>query len=187
MVTRPPRAFMFIGHADVKLGGKPTLAFTDQRRALVAVKPATLANVMGQFSVSRGGPLELVFLNGCCSEDVCTEVSRRFGVATAGWRTLTADVAAKVWSIGLVERLVRDAGPLSRSNVLAAFEHGRRSVEVVANRSGRSQWAIADPAEGKKMVHVMWPGFARQLFAEHFFSSNAAHFTATASGAHAPA
>ena len=38
MVTRPPRAFMFIGHADVKLGGKPTLAFTDQRRALVAVE-----------------------------------------------------------------------------------------------------------------------------------------------------
>ena len=58
--TRPPRAFMFIGHANVQLEGQRTLAFTDRRRELVAVRPETLASMLGQFSPARGGPLELV-------------------------------------------------------------------------------------------------------------------------------
>ena len=45
----------------------------------------------------------------------------------------------------------------------------------------------ADPAEGKKMVHVMWPGFARQLFAEHFLQSTFSRIGAEIGVGHRPA
>ena len=162
MMLCRPRVVVFVGHANVKSvnGQRTTLGLVDSTGQLLDMRHETMVEVL-----ASSDRLELLVLNGCCSEDVCTEVSRRFGVATAGWRTLTADVAAKVWSIGLVERLVRDAGPLSRSNVLAAFEHGRRSVEVVANRSGRSQWAIADSAEGKQLPGGAWAAGVPMLLA----------------------
>ena len=79
---------MFIGHANIELEGQRTLAFTDRRRELVAVRPATLANMLGQFSPARGGPLELVFLNGCESEALGKAV-RRAGIPNVVcWRTL---------------------------------------------------------------------------------------------------
>ena len=96
--TRPPRAFMFIGHANIELEGQRTLAFTDGRRELVAVKPETLASMLGQFSPARGGPLELVFLNGCESEALGQAV-RRAGIPhVVCWRTLVENGAARPFS-----------------------------------------------------------------------------------------
>ena len=96
--TRPPRAFMFIGHANVQLEGQRTLAFTDRRRELVAVRPETLASMLGQFSPARGGPLELVFLNGCESEALGQAV-RRAGIPyVVCWRTLVENGAARPFS-----------------------------------------------------------------------------------------
>lgn len=96
--TRPPRAFMFIGHANIELEGQRTLAFTDRRRELVAVRPETLASMLGQFSPARGGPLELVFLNGCESEALGQAV-RRAGIPhVVCWRTLVENGAARPFS-----------------------------------------------------------------------------------------
>ena len=65
LLARPPRAFLFLGHANAALNGKPTLAFTNRDGDLVTVKPDVLARMLGAFSPAQGGPLELVFLNGC--------------------------------------------------------------------------------------------------------------------------
>ena len=98
LCTRPPRAFMFIGHANIELEGQRTLAFTDRRRELVAVRPATLASMLGQFSPARGGPLELVFLNGCESEALGKAV-RKAGIPNVVcWRTLVENGAARPFS-----------------------------------------------------------------------------------------
>jgi len=143
-MKRRPRVAIFIGHADARtVDKKLTLGLTDDAGRLLLMQRKTIVDVLSCAS----DRLELLIVNGCCSEDFCEEASRRFRVPTMGWRTRTADVAAKLWSIGTVERLVRDSSPLSRSDVHAAFEHGTRAVKVVVKRSrtGR-QWAIpADP------------------------------------------
>lgn len=89
LLSRPPKAFMFIGHANAEVDGEHTLAFcSGRRRELVAVQPETLARLLGEFSPARGGPLRLVFLNGCQSEDLGRAVLAAGVPHVVCWSTL---------------------------------------------------------------------------------------------------
>ena len=120
IMTRRPRVVVFIGHGDVHSStSERTLGLTDESGNLVRMQPDTIVDVLGGAS----DRLELLVLNGCKTESLCQAVSRKYRIPSCGWRTRTADLAAKVWSIALVESLVvRGSRPLSRSDVCAAYE-----------------------------------------------------------------
>ena len=69
------------GHADAGLGAQKTLGFTSEDTGEIAtVRPAELAEMLGAHSPRSGGRLELVFLNGCCSEELGRAVRARVGL-----------------------------------------------------------------------------------------------------------
>ena len=126
LLARPPRAFLFLGHANLAFDERPTLAFTNPAREMVAVKPEVLARMLGAFSVARGGPLELVVLNGCESEELGKAV-RAAGVPyVVCWRTLVETRAAAVFSTAFFDAAVKN-----KFDYAAAFEQARLAVEAV--------------------------------------------------------
>ena len=83
------RRFLFIGHADAKVTGGPrTLGFASADGSSLTIAPNDqLAGMFGASAKSKGGQLELVFLNGCCSQPL-GELIRQQGVEyVVCWRT----------------------------------------------------------------------------------------------------
>ena len=126
LLARPPRAFLFLGHANVAFDGRPTLAFTNPEQEMVAVKPEVLARMLGAFSVARGGPLEVVFLNGCESEDLGKAVHAAGVPHVVCWRTLVETRAAAVFSTAFFDAAVKH-----NCDYAAAFEQAKLAVEAV--------------------------------------------------------
>ena len=74
-----PLRFLFAGHADDRLGGERTLAFTDDEDNLSKVRPDALARMFHSVRRDRRNVLELVFLNGCNSEGLGRAVQEEAG------------------------------------------------------------------------------------------------------------
>jgi CHAT domain-containing protein len=128
LLARPPRFFLFLGHTNVSLDGNtPTLAFTDRRRNLVAVKPASLSALLGSFSPAHGGPLSLVFLNGCESESLGRAVFAAGVPTVICWKTCVENGAAAVFSQAFFS-----AHMTHGCTTAAAFEQARQSVRTDA-------------------------------------------------------
>jgi tetratricopeptide (TPR) repeat protein len=147
ILDRQPRVIVFAGHADASHpSSKRTLGLTDASGKVIIMEPDTIAQIFSQPSER----LELVSLNGCCSSELCEFVTRRYSLPTCGWSSRTADSAAKVHSLGLVDALVQRmkarpaAGRLTSGDLHAAFQHAERSVLAVAS-GGTSKWALVDP------------------------------------------
>ncbi len=72
--SKPSRRLHFCGHADVEWGSggakRFTLGFTTSASRIAPVEPRLIAQYLGRHAVSRGGALELVFINGCRSLDL---------------------------------------------------------------------------------------------------------------------
>ena len=145
-----PRVIVFAGHADAPHpSSKRTLGLTDASGKLIIMEPDTIARIFAEPSKR----LELISLNGCRSSELCEAITRRFSLPTCGWSSRTADEAAKVHSLGLVDALVQSmkakpaAGRLENDDLHAAFQHAERSVLAVFS-GGTSKWALVDPDDG---------------------------------------
>ena len=101
-----PLRFLFAGHADSRLNGERTLAFTDDAGGLSMVQPEALAS-MSSVRMGRPNVLELVFLNGCSSEELGRAVHDKAGVPWVCWRTACNDEAARFFSIKFFQALNR--------------------------------------------------------------------------------
>ena len=98
----PTRRFLFSGHANLEWprGGRKTLAFTGLDGKIHKVNANTLE---GLFGVSSAGgsqgealdQLELVFLNGCQSEELGKAVCKAGVRTVVCWRTKVVDEAAR--------------------------------------------------------------------------------------------
>ena len=149
ILHRQPRVIVFAGHADASHpSSKRTLGLTDASGKLIIMEPDTIARIFSQPSER----LELVSLNGCCSSELCEAITRRYSLPTCGWSSITADAAAKVHSLGLVDALVlrmKDkpvAGRLTSDDLHTAFQNAERSVlAAVASSGGTREWALVDP------------------------------------------
>lgn len=118
----PTRRFLFIGHADAPMSGAKndalralslarhlnedrTLGFVTQDGSLAAARPSDLATLLGRHGADRGGPLELVVLNGCRSLDLARAVQAAGVPFVVCWRTKAHDAAARLFSKAFFEAL----------------------------------------------------------------------------------
>ena len=125
----PPRAFLFIGHADADFaGGVRTLYFVDGARRAMPVDPRVLARMLGRYSPSRGGPLELVFINGCNSSSLGEAVLAEGMPNVVCWETVCDNGAAKCFSKAFF-RALQD------SSCADAFEQAKDAVEMPTVRA----------------------------------------------------
>ena len=93
------RRFLFIGHADAESGGEKTLGFTKPGGQLETIHPPQkLADMLGSHATAHGGALELVFLNGCCSEQLGRAIHQAGVPHVVCWRTKCRDDAARLFS-----------------------------------------------------------------------------------------
>ena len=102
-----------------------TLAFVQPGGGLVVppIAPDAIANLLSEFSVSNGGLLDLVILNGCDSYELGKKV-RQSGISTVVcWGTKTLDAAGRLFATTFFRELV-SAGALdtSTSRALDAFK-----------------------------------------------------------------
>ena len=101
LLENPPRRFLFIGHADARAPGGPrTLGFTSEDGSAITIAPNDeLARMFGASAKANGGQLELVFLNGCCSEPLGRLLHQRGVPVVVCWRTRAEDCAARIFSV----------------------------------------------------------------------------------------
>eukprot|EP00966_Prymnesium_polylepis_P001534 35212-Prymnesium_polylepis.1 len=136
--ARPPRAFLFMGHADVQIcgAGDKTLLVVDERGKAKPVVPHVFARMLGRHSPAQGGPLELVFLNGCKSIGLGGKL-REHGVPhVVCWETICENSAAMAFSEAFF-------GALRPSSSCAdAFEHAKDAVELLTCRSPSGTGAV---------------------------------------------
>lgn len=85
--------------------GSRTLGFVTQSGHLSAVVASDLAGLLGRHGADRGGPLELVFLNGCNSESLAVAVCDAGVPFVVCWRTKAHDAAARIFSMAFFEAL----------------------------------------------------------------------------------
>lgn len=133
LLSRPPRCFMFVGHANAEVDGAKTLAFcTGKDRELCAVTPETLAKLLGEFSPARGGPLRLVFLNGCQSEALGRAVLDAGVPHVVCWSTIVETKAAAAFSEGFFRAMEEGC------DVAGAFEQAKLAVTLIPKHGGAS-------------------------------------------------
>ena len=103
LLERPTRRWLFAGHADASSPGgdtslPKTLGFTLPDGGLEVVPPEDLAAILRLATPSHGGCLELVVLNGCCSEPL-GRAAHNAGVPTVVcWETRVWDPAARIFT-----------------------------------------------------------------------------------------
>ena len=166
-LRKPTRRFLFAGHADAsaKDGSyTKTLGFTQpggalQGGALDELSPATdIAKVVCKRSTSDGGMLELVFINGCCSEGLGRQLWQQgHGVGTVVcWKTASSDAAAHIFCVRF---FVSVAGGADYKTV---FAHAVMQVVEVKNKHGKIRFQLDVPPDevlkGKVVVKPEYSG-----------------------------
>ena len=102
------RRFLFIGHGDAETPDKrTTLVFTDAEGRLTTVEPDILKELLGSVSEGKGGPLQLVFLNGCCTSNLAERVHNAGVPFVVSWSTVVEDKAATLFSETFFKKLAR--------------------------------------------------------------------------------
>tara|TARA_B110001452_G_C15225718_1_gene424817 strand:+ start:320 stop:2293 length:1974 start_codon:yes stop_codon:yes gene_type:complete len=130
LVNMRPLRFLFAGHADAKLNGERTLAFTDDAGRLSVAQPDALASMLRSVRQDRPDVLELVFLNGCSSEALGHAVHEQAGVPwVVCWRTPCNDEAARFFSVKFFQAL-------NRATYRDAFEQAKSALQL-HTRPGR--------------------------------------------------
>lgn len=106
--SRRRAAFPCSGHADAGLGAQKTLGFTSEDTGEIAtVRPNELAEMLGAHSPRSGGRLELVFLNGCCSEELGRAVHAAGVPVVVCWSTLAENSAARIFAMTFFKTYMR--------------------------------------------------------------------------------
>ena len=110
LLARPTRRWLFAGHADGPSPGgdtslPKTLGFTLPGGGLEIVRPEDLATVIGLATPSHGGSLELVVLNGCCSEPLGRAAHNAGVSSVVCWKTKVWDPAARIFTLAFFTAL----------------------------------------------------------------------------------
>ena len=110
LLERPTRRWLFAGHADASSPGADTslpktLGFTLPDGGLELVRPEDLATIMRLATPSHGGCLELVVLNGCCSEPLGRAAHNAGVPSVVCWKTQAEDSAARIFTLALFTAL----------------------------------------------------------------------------------
>jgi hypothetical protein len=131
-LRRRYRSFLFTGHGDAQLEGlTPTLGFTGLDGGLEAVHADSLAELLGSHSPRvTGGTLELVFLNGCYTEDTGRKVHAAGVPHVVCWQTRVHDKAARLLASSFFSALS------SSRSYAQAFEHAISALKL-ATRPGK--------------------------------------------------
>jgi hypothetical protein len=130
------------GHADAGLGAQKTLGFTSEDTGEIAtVRPDELAEMLGAHSPRSGGRLELVFLNGCCSEELGRAVHAAGVPVVVCWSTLAENSAARIFAMIFFKTYMRGK---DYRQVKTGLVHGA--------------WCMV---HGACMAHARWDARAR--------------------------
>ena len=134
-----PARFLFTGHTNAQLEeGKFTLAFADDEGRLDVVRPETLVNLFHGVREGRDDVLELVFLNGCKSEELGRAIREDAKVPwVVCWRTKCNDEAARLFSVHFFEALSL-AGALETEPYPSAFYQAKSALITKHTRAGTS-------------------------------------------------
>jgi len=142
------RRLLFIGHADASQPGGPrTLGFVSEDGSMSVAPNEVLARMFGASAPANGGRLELVFINGCCSEPL-GKLLRQHGVpVVVCWRTRSEDAAARIFSIAFFDALEktgdhRRAFKEAESSVCTATKPGKLTCGIA---SGVTKYELRDP------------------------------------------
>ena len=124
LLARPTRRWLFAGHADGPSPGgdtslPKTLGFTLPDGGLEVVRPEDLATIMGLATPSRGGCLELVVLNGCCSEALGRAAHNAGVRRVVCWKTKVEDSAARIFTLAFFTALE------DRRSIADAFDEAK--------------------------------------------------------------
>ena len=146
LLAVPTRRFLFTGHADASdpSGAGHTLGFTKPGGGLELVNRADIASVMGRHGTTAlsGVRLELVFLNGCCSEEL-GRAAIAAGIPTVVcWRTLAWDPAARLFARTFFQAIARGGGVGYRR----AFEEAVSALRLVTHVNPAAAHQPAIPA-----------------------------------------
>ena len=142
-LCKPTRRFLFSGHADAAADGSTTktIGFTLPGGGLAGLPPAAaIASALCKVSITDGGLLELVFINGCDSEALGRQIWKQgTGVPTVlCWKTPTCDPAAKLFCVHFFECIA--GGGESKT----AFETAAMAI-VNEMHKGRPKFRLEGP------------------------------------------
>jgi hypothetical protein len=169
--------FLFCGHADVKVAGasgisRNTLGFTNPEGGIDLVQPDTLVDILGAHAPSKGGKLQLVFLNGCSSYQLGEAVHKAGIPFVVCWHTMVHDEAARIFSEAFYVHLERPTATYAE-----AFEQAKHAVhEITISKQGDNRFSIPkfsleNPAAGKKTASGAWAAGIPHLFGANAASS----------------
>lgn len=135
LLAKPTRYLLFSGHADAPApdgSANTTLGFTTTSGFLELIRPEDVGAIVGRAAPSRGGCLELVFLNGCCSESLGKAICDAGVPNVVCWRTQTEDGAARVFARAFFEALetgttVADSYEAAKLAVMCVTHLGRQA------------------------------------------------------------
>lgn len=156
LCAKPCRSFLFCGHAHANLPTSdgvrcPTLVFTNRSGGMVTVEPATLASMLGQHTAAGpaefGRALELVFLNGCCSEPLGRALLGAGVPTVICWRTKVASNAARIFAVAFFREHKRNGRSVEASFAQAslAVTQPKKVVCIGGARTEVQRFALRDP------------------------------------------
>ena len=104
-----PHILWFVGHGDAKLSGQRTLCWTTESGDIQLLDPRTCADLLLRHIPTRGGSLECVVTNSCCTASDSTTIIARLhagGLPVAiGWSSKVLDVAGPSFALGFLRGL----------------------------------------------------------------------------------
>eukprot|EP00939_MAST-03C_sp_MAST-3C-sp1_P003800 g3800.t1 len=133
-------------HMDDRTLGDETILFVDDY-GNTSIVPA---NEIVELIAMRKDTLELVVLNGCCSEKMAAALARKGVRCVVGWKTTVDDDAAKLFADGWHAAWIRGDTPS------VAFERAKKSVTTTTfdpplDLKGKkiNQYILMDPDSSK--------------------------------------
>eukprot|EP00966_Prymnesium_polylepis_P128363 2968669-Prymnesium_polylepis.1 len=138
-----PESTCCVRHGDARTrDDETTCVFLADGGQMQAPDPQALADLLGAHSKGRGGSLELVFLNGCCTSKLGEAVHKAGVPCVVCWRTVVNDEAASKFSEAFFDELDR-VGDYRK-----AFASAKNHLELHCGASGnlgRRAYAFKNP------------------------------------------
>ena len=187
---RPTRRLLFAGHTDAG-SGKLALGFTSPGGGLETLDASEFVELLSPYfprphaavghDVNHAvvcpeshahSVLELIVLNGCCSEGLGSRLRECGAPCVVCWRTAVRDDAARLFSVSFFRSLAaltaaaeapleEEAGARHRATVLCvrAFDEAVRSVCTTTRRSRRGvrKFKLADPGATRERGSPRYP------------------------------